>query len=271
MHPATRDRLLQLNRHFYRQTGREFSGTRRREWRGWRRVLESLPAPGDRRARLSILDLGSGNGRFIDFLAKSTPGRAAPGRPGIVSVELDDSLTLLAESTASDVDPRLQRHRLCADVLTLGRCLAAERCFDLVVAFGLLHHIPGRKQRSTLIQRAADRVAPEGSLALSFWQFADEPSLRSRIVDWDDSILDRMDLPSAADVEQGDHLLHWGPRHEVPVRLRYCHHSSDEEIAEIERTLRAREPAGSSLESYRADGRNDRLNRYLLLRRGGSH
>ena len=120
--------------------------------------------------------------------------------------------------------------------------------YDLIVLFGVVHHIPGWQNRLDLLVRAARHLAVGGLLVFASWQFLDVYNLRKRIAPWPDDLTR----------EPNDFLLDWrrGER-----ALRYCHYVDDDEqqqlIEATDLTL---------LAQYRADGRTDALNHYAVLR-----
>ena len=77
--------------------------------------------------------------------------------------------------------------------------------------------------------------------------------------DYNERAEQRVDLE---DLEDGDHLLRWAG--ETPAH-RYCHSSSEAEMAELFATSDLR-----VVESFEADGVEGALNRYYLLAPGRS-
>ena len=228
----TARRLNAINRAFYARTARDFDATRQRPWSGWTRLLHSLDLPID-----SLLDFGCGNARFARYLAsKQTQSFAYCG--------VDSSAELLALAREQVASLALAKCELLErDIImgTLPRQLA-----QLVVLFGLLHHVPGRRRRRELVKAAADCVLPGGWLAFTAWRFIESQRLRARIQPWDSDIK----------VEAGDYLLDWrrGER-----ALRYCHYIDEEEHAELIAAAGLR-----VVDDYREDGG---LNRYTVLGR----
>ncbi|MBW2418992.1 MAG: class I SAM-dependent methyltransferase [Deltaproteobacteria bacterium] len=158
----TRQALDTVNRRFYASAAQEFSNTRSHPWPGWERLLPHLAA---RSEPLAVLDVGCGNGRFATFLAERLHGR-------IDYLGIDSSEALLVH--AREQNAALPEARFaCVDAL----CGALEsealtRPFDLVVLFGLLHHVPGFETRRALLTRLVGGLAPGGLLAVAAWQFA---------------------------------------------------------------------------------------------------
>lgn len=252
MDRLTISRLNAINRRFYERCAASFDATRRRPWRGWRRVmahLEDLERP-------SILDVGCGNGRFGRFAAKYL------GRD-IRYVGVDASRPLL-ELARRRGEPAWRW--LECDLVDAGMPaeLDGER-FDLVACFGLMHHLPGESTRRRLAGAFARSVAPGGMLALSFWQLGSDERFARRAVDPEDLEADRdgrATPPIGSELEPNDYLLPWGGE---PWRggaaLRYCRHV---DAAEAERLLRDLDL--ERVESFNADGESGAMNLYYVLR-----
>lgn len=238
MNETTIKRLNQLNRQFYQITGAEFDQSRGRPWPGWERLLPYLPQSPVHPLR--VLDVGCGNGRFGRFLWDRLGG-------ALEYHGIDSSQTLLASAQrALDDVPGMTLTLTHQDVLDQPLPAAT---YDLVVLFGVLHHVPGAVRRRVFLRDLAERVVSEGLLVFSAWRFYDYERFRARIVPW----------PAELDVEPGDYLLDWrrGAR-----AVRYCHFVDDAEHAAL---LTA---AGLvAVDDYRADGRSGATNRYSILRR----
>ena len=249
MDPETAAALHRINRDFYERRAGEFSATRERAWPAWRRVAERVEGRGG--AGRSVLDLGCGNGRLERFLAERWGD-------GLEYLGVDASEAMLEIARAKGVGGRLVRGDLVRD----GLPELAGRRFDLIAAFGLMHHLPGFEARAALLRQAARRLAPGGVLAVSFWQFGGDERLRRRMVSWAAYNRTAAEPIDPQALEEGDALLAWGEMTgpaEAPA-LRYCHWTRP---AEADRLL-----AGLPLESvdaFRADGRGGDLNLYRML------
>jgi SAM-dependent methyltransferase len=184
------------------------------------------------------LDVGCGNGRFGLFLVEH----------GITSFDyhgLDNSAALLDHALQSlSTYPQILARGNILDVVSQA---LPDGTYDLIVLFGLLHHVPGFARRSALLRACAERVAPGGLLVFACWRFYEFPRLRERIMPWGEGL----------DLEPNDHLLDWrrGQR-----ALRYCHYVDDAEHAILI------EASGlTEIETYRADGESGTANRYSIL------
>ena len=219
--------LRALNRRFYDDNAASFVAKRQRPWNGWRRLLPRLP-PGAR-----VLDAACGHGRFLAFLEAEAPD---PDRR-YVGVDACEPLLAEARRRWPGPEPRFERLDLLdADLTALGR-------FDLVVAFGLLHHIPTAALREDLTRRLAGPVSPGGHLVLALWR-VDAAKTRPE--------------PEGLSAGPGDAFLGWGPN---PEALRFCH-----DVDETEAQALVAQSGLQPVDDYRDDGGGDR-NRYLVLRR----
>ncbi len=194
---STESALRRINRDFYSRHAADFDRTRRPGgWQGWQRVLESVARAEDRPLR--VLDLGCGNGRFALFLEENPELRG--NRPfEYLGIDLSPELIGYAREAAAG-----RRHvRFEIDDIEKRPLGAAAR--DLVVLFGVVHHLPSFGVRRRVLERAASAVAPGGVLALTCWQFADDPRLDSWSLDWSQE-----PAVDPEELEPGDHLLRWG-------------------------------------------------------------
>ncbi len=184
-----------------------------------------------------MLDVGCGNGRFAAFLAEQGPSARITG--------FDSSAYLLRKAAESvPAGAWFQADALAPWPL-------ATR-FDLVVMFGVLHHVPGFAQRQQIITRALDHLPHGGLLMVTLWRFYDQARFRQRIVPWDSP-----EVPAeyqGLDLEAGDYLLRWG-RADETLALRYCHHVNGDECARL---------FGETVAQFEADTANT----YIILQKG---
>jgi tRNA (uracil-5-)-methyltransferase TRM9 len=229
MEQATIQRLNAINREFYRLNADEFDQTRGAAWAGWNPLLAYLTAP------LSVLDVGCGNGRFGVFLRDHLG----------ISLHyhgVDNNAALLnhARAALDGLDTRLEERDIVENPPDAGE-------YDLVALFGVVHHIPGAKERRALMRRLGERVKKGGLLAFACWRFYDYERFRARIVPW----------PDVIQVEPGDYLLDW---RRGAVSLRYCHSVDDAEQDALAAATGLREVI-----RYRADGQDGQANQYSIM------
>jgi SAM-dependent methyltransferase len=215
--------LLDLNHQFYQTFASQFSATRGRLQPGVRRVLGSIPV------RASVLDLGCGNGELYRALVRG-------GFRGLyIGIDASAGLLEIARSTP----PEIQAMNLPVPPEFLQADLSAPNWdgalaswmpssgilkFDFILAFAVLHHLPGwelRRQTLAIIRRW---LTSGGLFIHSEWQFLNSPRLLARILPWQAAGL-REDQ-----VDPGDYLLDW---RQGGYGLRYVHHFTPEELAQL--------------------------------------
>ncbi len=244
MNTATQTALRRINRDFYSRHAADFDRTRHPGgWPGWQRVVQTAAQTANHPLR--VLDLGCGNGRFALFLDRN-PG-LRHGRP-LSYLGIDQNQELIEAALSSRAD----RNHIRFAVDDIESCVLEEATHDLVVLFGVLHHLPSFDTRRRTLERAASAVTPGGLLALTCWQFADDPRFENRRLDWSSEA-----SVAAAELEPGDHLLRWG-QPESGAR-RYCHHTDEPELDRLVHDLPLAEVA-----RYRSDGPGGRQNLYWL-------
>lgn len=237
--------LNQITTIFYESTAHYFARSREFYWQGWRRLQPYI-----RRAeQLTVLDVGCGTARFAPFILESAP------RAEVSYVGIDNStallniarerLALLERLTAS-----LQKSDIIGD--RVNNYLATGE-YDIIALMGMYHHIPSLALRESILTSLSQRLQSGGFLFLSFWQ----PHRFSRYTS-------KAIHPSRVgfkedDLELGDMFLPW----ERGVNsIRYVHSPSDSEIQQIISALGLRIKA-----EYKADGRSQRENHYVLLQK----
>ncbi len=248
MRPEVVDALLALNRAFYATVAADFDVTRQSVPGGMLQVLASAPAVNP----LHVLDVGCGNGRLLQALARAIPPEQAIAYWG---VEADAGLLAIAQAACA-ASIRCAARALPGDILLADFGLADGALpdrFEVVACFAVLHHIPSAPLRVQALRNLAGRLAPNGRLLLSTWQFLQSERLRSRIAPW--KAIGLRD----ADVERGDALLPWD---QGAHALRYAHAITLEELTAIATA------AGLTIEStFFADGHEGNLNLYAALAR----
>jgi SAM-dependent methyltransferase len=188
---------------------------------------------------MSILDVGCGNGRFGQFAIRQAG-------PSVDYFGIDSNARLLehARAALTGSNIHLEQRDIIDPPLTLTPDAGP---FDLIVLFGVIHHVPGFSQRQDFLHSLATLLAPSGLLAFAAWRFYEYPRFRDRLIPW----------PEDYEVEKNDYLLDWqrGAR-----AIRYCHYVDD---AEHEQLITA--TGLTVVEDYRADGESGDANRHTIL------
>lgn len=208
----------------------EFSKTRQSPWPGWLQAVSLLK----KHQPLSILDVGCGNGRFLSFIKQE----------GILYKKylgIDNSKELIgiAKKSFSEAKERFQ----ISDVETESILEYKDsKSFNCIVMFGLMHHIRSKEKRKQLIDEAFTLIKESGIVIITFWQFKTDISfLNTHIVE---------------DLGNDDYILRFGKE-----AKRFCHFTSDEEIAELCSDI----PQSAIITKFKADGKNQHMNAYVIL------
>jgi SAM-dependent methyltransferase len=255
--------LNALNQAFYQAIAAEWSETRKHPWPGFERVAALSD---ERRARgprgvglglsaskseaLRVLDVGAGDGRFAAFLNERRPLTNA----AFEYLGLDASEKLLEHARSRGFGSHVQFERcdFIADELAL-----PTGAFDLVLLFGVLHHVPSFELRAQLVRELAQRTAAGGIFALTFWRLDRDPRFESRVRSFAQFNASARVAIDEADLEPGDTLLSWGTQGGA---LRYCHFP---DASETEALIAA---AGvPAIARFEADGRGNALNEYVVF------
>ena len=188
-----------------------------------------------------VIDLGCGNGNAAAWLAEHGHRGDYLGidaSPGLLDIACRASYPFFAEFRQ-------------ADFLSPGwdSPLADGSC-EFLLAFAVLHHLPGEAARKEFAAACRRLVRPGGCVFLSSWQFLRSEKLRRRRVSWSDIGL------RDSDVDEGDYLVDW--RREGQG-LRYVHVIGDEERKSL-----ASQAGFFEMEFFRSDGEGGILADYAV-------
>ncbi len=196
------------------------------------------------------LDLGSGNGQ----VGRELVSRGFEGE--YTGLDFSRELIYFARSSRKAI-PAQALNFLYAD-LSDPRWDAAlpPASFDTILAFAVLHHLPGAELRQAVLGQVRRLLAPGGQFLHSEWQFHHSPRLLTRIQPWE-----KVGLEPAV-LDEGDALLDW--RHTLPGQpertgLRYVHRFNVEELSRLAETSGFR-----ILETFESDGEGGRLGLYQV-------
>lgn len=243
----TLQRLQDINKEFYQRFGEAFAETRRRIQPGVARALEEWIRDGD------WLDIGCGSGALSQAWIKHGIRGSYTGIDFSQTLLHEANMSLAGNPPGDELDISFQQ----LDLLQSNWEEFVERSsFDGVLAFAVLHHIPGIAQREKLIRQVAQFLKPGGVFIHSEWQFQHSPKLMARVQPW--KMADLCD----EDVEEGDYLLDW--RHQTTDQagghgLRYVHLFSRSELQHL-----AEQGGFVIQQEYESDGAGDRLGLYQV-------
>ena len=250
--------MCRITADFYLAKAQEFSRTRRGSWPGWGRVLAaagiSEPAA---QVPLAVLDVGCGNLRFERYLRDKLP----TSQLECFAIDNCEALLPSEEVLANDYPyVRFQKVDVLGRLVhgaSLNQAFEAPPA-DLVSCFGLMHHVPGERERRALLSQLVACARPGGHVAVSFWRFMDNEELAERARIDHARALSALALDSG-ELDEGDFLLGWDGQ---PGFFRYCHHFTH---AEVRRLADALPPYVREVACFDADGRTGGLNTYLVL------
>lgn len=235
----TARKLNQLNKDFYQSVATEFSETRTGFWPGWQRASTYFPP---KNSPLKVLDIGCGNGRFSQYLLHNNFEFEYLG------LDFNDELLSIARKKCSQVG--------CVNFLeldlfealttaTLANQIATS--YDVIVAFGVWHHLPSKQVREQLLKQAQKLLSADGVFIVTLWQFDTLPNLfENRVAATQLNI----------ELEKNDYLLTWQGDKNI---LRYCHLTKPTEFLEYLKKTQLK-----VIDSFSAD----KANYYFVLSPG---
>ncbi|MEA3355092.1 MAG: class I SAM-dependent methyltransferase [Patescibacteria group bacterium] len=224
--------LNQLNIDFYKKTQEYFNTSRQFNWSGWKKLLVYLQGPS-----LQVLDVGCGNGRFGEFLVNN--------HKKIDYTGIDNNQYLL--DVAREKLPKAKLIK--QDIL---KPIKLKCKFDLIVLFGVLHHVPGKETRLQLIKDLSKLLNRDGLLVFTNWHFNKFKRFNSYVVPFS-----KVGLKKEA-IEDGDYILDWKKGVKA---FRYCHLMSKDELEWIKKKLKMK-----LVDEYIADAKSGQGNKYVVLR-----
>ena len=252
MKPETVQALNHLNQEFYNQIGPIWNPASDYYWEGWEKLLELIKA--DDKQEFKILDIGCGNARFFQFLQYRLPELK------INYTGIDNSDFLLSQGQSRTANGLNNLNLINADVLKTDWIKKIDSKFDLVVMFGLMHHIPGKTNRMELFSNVCNLINSAGQIIFITYQFLDLPRLQKRVVDFnkpDNANLAQTLEINLDDLETGDYILDWV---KLKTSYRYCHYFDQDEIKELIGLQNLNLKKG-----FLADDRLSNRNRYFVL------
>ena len=263
MNKETVEKIIELNKNFYSSIFDHFSATRQYPWAGWERALKTVLKEHKRQNKkksLKVLDLACGNGRFFGFLQEELPN----WRIDYTGADANEKLLKIAQRTFAKTnpnskqdEPRAPKHTyrfLKCDVIK-GIDSIEEKC-DLIVAFGITHHLPSQELRNQWFESVFKLGNARGIVVLTFWNYSKDP----RSENAERSIKTSTVEISENELDGGDYFLGWDNK---PNVYRYVHEYSKQELDNIVEV--AKRNNFELVEEYNSDGHSKNLNRYCIF------
>lgn len=239
--------ILKKTNDFYKSVGEEFSNTRQYYWKGWEdifpKTFKELKENSIKNNSIKILDIGCGNGRFYKYI-KENIDKLELQNINIEYLGIDNNDTLL--EIANNIGTKTHENKVGdnkIDFKKLDIFLELENIqdkFDLIVGFGITHHIPGNTYRKRWFDKLTQLLNKNGILILSYWNFLDKKSL----------------IPTT-DLEENDYWLGWNTTKEK----RYCHYYDEKELNQIHKLLEEK-----NINIVEILDKKEDLNKYIVYR-----
>lgn len=254
MDVATIRQITRLNQDFYTTVGPIWNSNLNYYWLGWQQLIPHFKNCFSGQDHIRILDIGCGNGRFGYFLGDIF------GFDKIIYSGIDNT-PLYTEDLI--IDPRFAEYTITsADLANINwKNNLPHSAFDLVVGFGVLHHIPGIDRRKNVVRECSQLVDSNGLLVVTSWQFIKNQRLLKRVVDIKQDARAQSYLSSyninIDKLEENDFLLDWV---KIYYALRYAHNITPQEMYSLF-------PFDSFnlVSEYEDDDRTRNRNRYFVF------
>lgn len=215
----------------YTTHAEEFSKTRQSPWTGWINSLEYIHNIGK---SISILDIGCGNGRFLEFLKDNN-------FDSIKYLGIDNSNILLniAKNKFKDIK---NIEFLNIDILNNDWNNQILDKFKLIVGFGITHHLETENSRNEFFKNIDNLSEDNTIIVLTFWQFTKLKTLMNN------SIL----------ISENLYELSFGKNNAKRICYDWNFEEIDNNISKYNWKIVAK---------YHSDGRNNELNMYYILKK----
>ncbi len=290
MNNKTIQQLNKINKEFYQTVGDFFSSSRNYSWPGWETAFlaptASTEVSSGRRSSFFVLDLGCGNGRFLDFLLQN---------------KIDFKEYIGVDSSEKLLKIALEKYQIpCTELQTNGKSefdkgkinfietditkpdwidhISAtcpvptastevssgrrSRFFDLIVAFGLLHHIPSTDIREKLFEEIHSVLKKDGFFVFTTWNFLKIPRLAKKVIDLESDfgklLLKKYDIDQN-ELDEYDCLLDWD---RGLLGIRYCRFLDDKEIIKLLSKTNFK-----VVDSFLEDGKEHKGNKYWIVKK----
>lgn len=267
-----------LNQYFYEVISQDFNDSRKYFWKGWENLwdlqtseqIKEIIASADLNLGISkknlpsfkVLDLGCGNARFYEFLEQKLKSNNVDKIISLQYTGIDFTQDLLLEGTKKYQDKVNLIHKdVLVDDWIEGLSKQQVGQFDLIVAFGLIHHLSSGKLRDSFFKSVQQVLSLDGTFVFASWNFVDNQALMSRKADLNSpdvmQYLKKFGLKNT-DFAAGDYLLDW---QRGSNSWRFCHYYTQLEVEQMLQQYNFK-----LIDKYQADGKNELMNTYWITK-----
>lgn len=243
------NRINQETSNFYSTFAQSFSATRQNKWDGWERCFSCVESIFSNKDSVNILDFACGNFRFEEFLSKKSIDCK-------LNIDAIDNCKFSNMWQLSDnIELSFKELDIVNSLVNNDLSLFLNK-YDLIVSFGLMHHIPSEKLRVKLLKTLLDSLNDNGYLVVSFWQFEKSKRIFEKANKMTPLAKNKLKL---SELENNDCFLNWQDNTDV---FRFCHNFTDYELEQLSFELNV-----CAVDSYNSDGNNLNLNKYLIFQK----
>lgn len=201
MKEKTRKKLQAIVKNSYSQTAKEFDLSRQKQvWPKLKEVAELVYN------RASVLDLGCGNGRLLKVLDHKNPN--------YLGIDQEKELVEIAKKHWP------KYNFLCSNIEEL-----PNKKYDFIFLIAVIHHIPSRKKRLTVLKNLRNHLNKNGKIIISVWNLR---KTRPKLV-----LKSYLKSLFSSQIEYGDVLFPWKKDHGKELITRYYHAFSKKELKNL--------------------------------------
>jgi tRNA (uracil-5-)-methyltransferase TRM9 len=243
-------KLINLNKAFYDNISQHWNNDPNYYWRGWYNLLPYLQSKIETKGAIRILDLGCGNGRFLSFLEANFANYNNISYTGIDNADFKKIDKSLYPNISSDF---LDRDLLEVDWRLEGK-------YDIVVAFGIIHHIPGERLLISFFNNLQKVLETDGLSVVTTWQYMRLERLQKRLIVGPERVelLKNLDI-GENELRMGDNFLDWIKGN---YGIRFSHYFEEAEVRRILPNFDL-----TVLEVFLEDDRERNRNQYFVLKK----